>query len=257
MSVSSSMSALGRPDAGWFLSLYPDAGEAGGSFVSSSRPTRSGWVPGTPAVDPARSRQEAARRAQSKVRRYCAANRLNRMGSMTYAGAGVHDPLVVRHDVGLFFRSLRSALGGRPLPYVWVPEWHKTDHGLHLHFAVGQYVNYRLIRSTWGHGFINIKRLSDLPVGSTTLHEARNAAGYLSKYISKSFDADDSSRAARLHRYDVAQGFQPKVRRLRGRWSGEVLAAANTVMGAQPVISWSSAEAEDWQGPPAVWFAWD
>jgi hypothetical protein len=115
---------------------------------------------------------------------------LNKLGSLTYSGSGVHDPAVVRRDVAVFFRSLRSALGG-----------------LHLHFALGRYVNYKLIRSTWGHGFINIKRLSDLPVGSTSLQEARKAAGYLSKYVTKSFDSDASSRAGRLHRYDVAQGF--------------------------------------------------
>jgi hypothetical protein len=230
---SSSISALARPDAGWSLSLYPDAGEAGGAFVPSYRPARS-WVPGTPAADPARARAEAARRARGKVRRYCAANRLNRFGTLTYAGSGVHDPGQVRQDVAVFFRSLRSALGGRPLPYVWVPEWHKTDHGLHLHFALGQYVNYRLVRSTWGHGFVHIKRLSDLPVGSTSLHEARKAAGYLSKYVSKSFDADEASRSRRLHRYDVAQGFQPKAMRFRGRWSGEVLASVVAVMGNQP-----------------------
>jgi hypothetical protein len=139
---------------------------------------------------------------------------------------------------------------------VWVPEWHKSDHGLHLHFALGRYVNYKLIRSTWGHGFINIKRLSDLPVGSTSLQEARKAAGYLSKYVTKSFDSDASSRAGRLHRYDVAQGFQPPVQRLRGRHSGQVLSAAVHVMGARPTHEWSSAENVNWQGPPAVWFAW-
>lgn len=251
-----SIASLARPDAGWSLSLYPDAGEAGGSFVPSYRPRRT-WVPGTPAADPERSRAEAARRARAKVRRYCAANRLNKLGTLTYAGSGVHDPVQARRDVAVFFRSLRAALGGRPMPYVWVPEWHKTDHGLHMHFALGQYVHYRLIRSTWGHGFIHIKRLSDLPVGSTSLHEARKTAGYLSKYVSKSFDADAPSRALRLQRYGVAEGFQPKVLRFQGRWSGEVLASANAVMGREPAQSWSSAEAEDWQGPPAVWFAWD
>ena len=33
------------------------------------------------------------------------------------------------------WRSLRSALGGAALPYLWVPEWHKSGHGLHAHFA--------------------------------------------------------------------------------------------------------------------------
>jgi hypothetical protein len=251
-----SVAALARPDAGWSLSLYPSAGEAGGSFVPSYRPSRT-YVPGAPAADPARARAEAARRARGKVRRYCAANRLNRFGTLTYAGSGVHDPAQARQDVAVFFRSLRSALGGRPLPYVWVPEWHKTDHGLHLHFALGRYVHYGLIRSTWSHGHIHVKRLSDVPVGATSLHEARKAAGYLSKYVSKSFDADGPSRERRLHRYDVAQGFQPPVMRFRGRWSGQVLGSAVEVMGAAPTQSWSSDDSEGWQGPPAVWFAWD
>ncbi|WP_460839099.1 rolling circle replication-associated protein [Nocardioides marmoraquaticus] len=252
---SSHLSSITRPDAGWALNLYPSAGEAGGSFVSSYRPSRS-WVPGTPAADPARARAEAGRRARGKVRRYCAANRLTRFGTLTYAGSGKHDPVEVRADVARFFRSLRSSLDGRTLPYVWVPEWHKTDHGLHLHFALGQYVNYRLIRSTWGHGFISIKRHTDLAVGSGPLQESRKAANYLSKYISKSFDNDAPSRALQLHRYDLAQGFQPRPVRLEGRSSEQLLGEASELMSGKPTRLWSSRDVEGWQGPPAVWAAW-
>lgn len=236
--------------AGWSLSLYPAAGEAGGSFQSSRRAPVV-LVPGAPAKDPGRARAEAARRARAKVRRYCAANRLDKLGTLTYRGEGCHDPRLVRAHVGEFFRELRAALGGRPLPYVWVPEWHKT-HGLHLHFAVGQFIHRSLIASTWGRGFIKIKRLSDLPVGATSWDEARRAAGYLSKYVSKTFEADLGG----LHRYEVAQGFQPRRVRLTGRSAHDVLAQAVEVMGARPEKSWSSDEVEDWQGPPAVWFAW-
>jgi hypothetical protein len=244
------------PRCGWSLSLYPSAGEAGGSFTYSLRPRRS-YAPGGSAADPERARAEAARRARAKVRRYCAAHRLNRLGTLTYRGAGCHDPAQLRIDVAAFFRSLRSTLGGVAFPYVWVPEWHTTDHGLHVHFAVGQYTRRQMIDRAWGHGFVHIKRLGDMAVGSTTLHEARRAAGYLSKYVSKSFDGDPA-REARLglHRYEVAQGFQPPVRRLRGRSSAAVLAEAVQIMGAEPSSYWSSAEVEDWQGPPAVWAAW-
>lgn len=244
-----------RPAAGWSLSLYPSAGEAGGSFVYSLRAPRS-YAPGASAADPERARSEAARRARAKVRRYCAANRLNKMGTLTYAGSGEHDPVQVRADVAAFFRSLRSVLGGRPFPYVWVPEWHKTDHGLHLHYAMGKYVPYRLLRSTWGHGNIWIRRHSGMPVGSTSLQEARKAAGYLSKYVTKAFAADAASRASGLHRYDVAQGFQPAVTRLQGVTAEAVLRDAVAVMGGAPSTGWSSADKVDWQGPPAVWFAW-
>lgn len=252
-----SESVLIRPDAGWSLSLYPSAGEAGGAFTPSYRPVRM-WVPGMPAADPVRSQAEAARRARAKVRRYCTAHRLNRLGTLTYAGAGCHDPAQVRADVAVFFQALRTVLGGKPLPYVWVPEWHKSGHGLHVHFAVGQFINRAKIEAAWGHGFVHIKRLSDLPVGSTSLHEARRAAGYLSKYVTKAFADTEAERALGLHRYEVGQGFQPPVVRLTGVSSEDVLNQAIERMGGVlPSISWSSAAVEDWQGPPAVWFAWD
>lgn len=239
------------PSASWWLSLCASAGEAGGSFQSSRR-VPVVYVPGVPARDPERAKAEAARRARGKVRRYCAGNRLNRLGTLTYRGTGCHSPALLRADVAAFFRALRDALGGEPLPYLWVSEWHKTGHGLHVHFAVGQFIRRSLIEAAWPHGFVHIKRLSDLPVGSTSWHEARRAAGYLSKYVTKTFDVDLGG----LHRYEVAQGFQPPLRRLVGRSADEVLDEACAITGAAPERSWSSAAVEDWKGPPAVWFAW-
>lgn len=152
---------------------------------------------------------------------------------------------------------MRGLLGGEAFPYVWVPEWHKSGHGLHLHFAVGRFIRRGAVEQAWGRGFVHIKLLSDLPVGSTTWQEARRAAGYLSKYASKTFTEDEASRGAGLHRYEVAQGFQPPVTRLRGRSSVEVLTAAIEVMRSHPSTWWSGDDNDDWQGPPAVWFAWD
>ncbi len=186
---------------GWYLSLYARAAEGGGSF-RYSRPCRSAGGPS----NPDRAAAEAARKARAQVRRYCAANRLNRLGTLTYAGAGCRDPKELRGHVGGFFRAMRGELGGEPLPYVWTPEWHQT-HGLHVHFAVGRYVPKSLIRSAWGRGFVHVKLLGDLPVGSTKVDEARQAARYLSKYVGKAFD---ERRVPGLHRYDVAQGFQPE-----------------------------------------------
>jgi hypothetical protein len=160
--------------------------------------------------------------------------------------------------VARFFRLLRAALGGRAFPYVWVPEWHSSGHGLHVHFAVGQFIARSKIETAWGHGFVHIKRLSDLPVGSTSLHEARRAAGYLSKYVTKTFAAGAAERLAGMHRYEVAQGFQPPVVRLVGVSADDVLCqAVEQMAGVMPAISWSSGDVNDWQGPPAVWFAWD
>ncbi|WP_407341382.1 hypothetical protein [Pengzhenrongella phosphoraccumulans] len=241
--------------ARWVLSLYPKAGEGGGCFVSSRPPTRPAYVARGSAKDPERAAEEAGRRARGRLRRYAAANRLNKLGTLTYAGTGCHDPRQVRADVGEFFRALREGLGGAPLPYVWVPEWHKTDHGLHAHFAVARYVPKTLIRQAWGRGFVHIKLLGDLPVGSGPLAEARLAARYLSKYVTKTF-TDDNARIPGLHRYDLAQGFQPPVLRLRGRSSDDVLGQASQLFGMAPAYQWNSTDTEGWSGPPAIWAQW-
>src|SRR5664280_3903964 len=98
--------------SGWYLSLYPQAGEGGGSF-QYSRPCKPAGGP----PDPERSAIEAARQDRTKARRYCAANRLNRLGTLTYRGAGCHDPRQLRADVADFFRRLRAGVDTGPLPY--------------------------------------------------------------------------------------------------------------------------------------------
>ena len=167
--------ANGELRPGWALTLYEQAREAGGMFRSSlARPKPKKPTPGVggggdgegavvvqPALDPVRSAEEAARRARSKCRRYCAANRLNRLGTLTYAGAGCHDPLALRADVAVFFRELRELLGGNAFAYLWTAEWHPGGHGLHVHFAVGRYIKRSLIDQAWGHGFPHIKLLGD------------------------------------------------------------------------------------------------
>jgi hypothetical protein len=214
------------------------------------------WVPAGAGGDPDRARAESARRARSKLRRYAAANRLNRLATLTYGPPRCTDPKLVRAHVGSFFRQLRQGLGGDPLPYVWVPELHKDGVHFHVHFAVGRYVPRRIIESAWGRGFVHIKLLGDLPVGSGPLAEARRAAGYLSKYVSKTF-CDPALRVAGMHRYECGQGFQPDATRLAGRTADDVLGQASQLLSAQPARQWSSSEVEDWQGPPAIWAQWN
>jgi hypothetical protein len=237
---------------GWALSVCVAAREAGGSFRSTLQPRREGQIVG-PAADPVRAAEEAARRARSKVRKYCAANRLNRLGTLTYRGVGCHDPLAARRDVAAFFRSMRALLGGRPLAYVWVPEWHPGGHGLHVHFAVGRYIRRSVIEAAWPYGFVHIKLLGDLPVGSGAVAEARVAAGYLSGYVGKAFHA---ARIPGLHRYEVAEGFQPKITVVWGDSRHEAIDNACALMGAEPSVFWSSDQVETWQGPPALWMQW-
>ncbi len=232
---------------GWGFVLYPDAAEGGGSFRSAVSPSPSGR-----SLDPIDSREDAARRARGKVRRYCAANRLNRLGTLTYRGEGNHDPTALREDVAGFFRRLRGSVGER-FPYLWVPEWHTSGHGLHVHFAVGRYVRHGAIESAWGHGFVHIKLLGDLPTGSGPLGEARLASRYLSKYVGKDLGQGE---AAGLHRYEVAQGFQPRSISLDAPTVDAVLGWAESVMDGPPAYLWRSRDQDRWEGPPAVWASW-
>ena len=242
---------------GWGLNLYVDAGEAGGRFYAGSDVDR---IPGgeTDSLeeppDPGRSEEEAARRARGMVRRFCTANRLNRLVTLTYSGEGCHDPKALRVDVAEFIRELRRLLGGEPFPYLWVAEWHKTGHGLHVHLAVGRYVPRRLIEEAWGRGFVHIKLIGDLPVGSGTLEEARKAGRYLGKYAGKDFG---HGRVAGLHRYEVAQGFQPRSELVLAPRLQEAVERASERMGKEPSYRWSSSDVEGWDGPPAAWFSWD
>ena len=120
---------LNENRSGWSLNFFQEAGEASGSF-HSSHPRAPILSRGT-GTEKARSQEEASRRARGQIRRYCAHNRLNRLGTLTFKGEGWHDPLLMRTDLSVFFVELRKSQGS-DLPYLWVPEWHTTNHGLHL-----------------------------------------------------------------------------------------------------------------------------
>jgi hypothetical protein len=243
---------LARPiRAEWVLTLYPTAGEAAGTFQALSRPRRCP-TPG-PALDPERAATEAARRARTMVRRYVAANRLDRLGTLTYRGEGCHDERALRRNVRHFFKRLRVDLDIGAFAYLWVPEWHKTAHGLHAHFAIGMYVPQKRIEDAWGRGFVHIKRLGRGARGGS-LEAARRSAGYLSKYVAKAFD---TAREHRLHRYDRAQGFSPAHERIAGSSRSDVIEQASDRMGGPPSRVWDSRDERTWAGPLAVWAGWD
>ncbi|MGA8723536.1 MAG: hypothetical protein WB565_00705 [Acidimicrobiales bacterium] len=159
----------------------------------------------------------------------------------------------VRNDLASFFRCLREQLGGRAIPYVWVVEWHKTDHGLHAHFAVDRYVKRSFIERSWPHGFVHIQLIGDLPVGSGVIGESRRTAAYLAKYISKAFD---DRRIPGLHRYEVAQGFQPRREIFEAALMEDVVAMASDRMGARPSEVTTSETWANWTGPTAVAARW-
>ena len=68
---------------GWYLGTYPGAREASGVFRGAAR-NGTGWAKTDEEDDDGeRSRLIAASRARVAMRRYCAANRLNRLGTLT------------------------------------------------------------------------------------------------------------------------------------------------------------------------------
>ena len=235
----------------WRLNLYKAASEAGGAFIQAQRSQSQYRGIRGEAADPERAAAMSARRAGTRLRRYVVANRLNRLGTLTYAQSCT-DERQVRKDVGIFFRRLKSHVGV-PFPYVWVPEWHR-DHGLHLHFAVGRYVPRASIENAWGRGFVHIKLLGRVPIGQGTLGEARGAAKYLGKYMRKGFELEHEFN---LRRFDAARGFAPKAEVILGRSAEEVLIEASDRMGARPNYVWRSIDQEGWIGPNAVWLSWD
>ncbi len=231
------------------LSVYPDAAEAGGCFVSGAGPGSGGDGGVGRYVESVEEKNDG--RARGKIRRYGAANRLNRLGTLTYRGQGCHDPFVVRDHLAEFFRDLRQAVGGKRFPYLWTDELHPGGHGLHAHFTVGRFIPRKALERSWPHGFVHIKLIGDLPTGSGALEESRRAAYYLAKYAGKHAEG----RPGGLHRYEVGQGFQPRKIRLTRRSEVEVIAAAAELMGSAPKV-WRSSEKKDWAGPPALRLTW-
>jgi hypothetical protein len=236
--------------SGWHLRLYQEAAEASGAF----RYARRQRAPSVgPAENPERSRAEAARRAHGRVRRYCAANGLNRLGTLTYAGNGCHDPAQVREDVGRFIRVLRREVGNGSFPYIWTTEWHKSGHGLHVHFAVGRFIQWRMIQEVWGHGFVWIALPGSARARAGVLAESRGTARYLAKYIGKDFAESDPG----LHRYDVAQGFAPRAHDLTDKTLEGVIGQATAVIGSRAEYVSTSDAWENWFGPRAVFLSWN
>ncbi|MPY93402.1 MAG: hypothetical protein GEV08_10135 [Acidimicrobiia bacterium] len=108
-----------------------------------------------------------------------------------------------------------------------------------------------LVESAWPHGFVHIKLLGNLPAGSDVVEESRVASRYLAKYVGKSLGPTGG-----LHRYEVAQGFEPVKVRLFGRSPEAALDAACELFGRPYRHVWRSSDEREWSGPPALWAAW-
>jgi hypothetical protein len=83
----------------------------------------------------------------------------------------------------------------------------------------------------------------------------RLGAVYGCKYAAK--DWSEEVLAGGAHRYEVAQGFQPKKRTYDAATIGEAVGIATSFFGARyPDAVWGSDEVEDWPGPPTWCLTW-
>lgn len=230
----------------------------------------------------ARCRSEAARRARTRVRRYCKANGLDRLLTLTFrcrrCGPGgscscstpdrpnLSERAVVVEFLGAMVRALREAGGEdwQSFPYVWVIEEHKNGY-LHAHVAFGRKVALRCRRCDprdvgkgmhqrdvggpclaccWGQGFVNAKRMK-----SRKRSGSGQVATYVAKYVGKGVECAGKGQKS----YDVARGYQPSCD--EGEFIGTDDEAIHAVIadffgGRTPAFVWSSATEPGWEGPP-------
>jgi hypothetical protein len=237
--------------AGWSVSAFPECGEAVISFAASYQAPEYGGAGGY--GDPDANRLRAERRARKMVRRYCVANGIDRLVTLTFRSPFCTDAKELIEHRKRFIRRLRCSLGHR-FPYVWVPELHKDGVKLHAHMGINRFVKKDQMAEVWGHGFVDLRKIR-VRGSKNELDHRRRAAGYLSKYIGKAFDHPGTFGC---HRYEVGQGFQPQRVQRTFATEDEARAWASTVMGgATPSYVWRSTDVEDWQGPPVSVAYWD
>ncbi len=230
-------------DGKCFAHVYPKAGEAVviGATARRVDVDRSRKLDGC--LDPERTKAEAVRRARTTVRRYCTEHGLRYMWTLTYRGSGEHDLARVRRHIEKLIAAVVGARGER-FPYLWVPELHKTDHGIHVHMAVPFYFDQARLAKLWGRGHVWCSLMGRK--GSCGFAQASAAARYVSKYVGKAFEIAEFGR----HRYERAQGFPITSYRVRRYDMADGREYAEHVFRCAPSFVWSSTDEEDWSGPP-------
>lgn len=202
------------------------------------------------------------------IRRWCVQNKVDRgLTLTTRPEAHVYD---MREAWGLI-DTLRRGLREHGQDCVLlVPE--RCENGqIHFHGAIPGWLDQKLLERLWGHGFVWIKK-PKVPKGTPARQRSRVLAGYLSKYLGKSFGegspADGPAGGAdggavpkgspvgfNGKRYSTSRG--TAVRKVNRQCSSirNAYDAACDVLDVQSLVMvWTSAEADDWTGPPtSLW----
>ena len=243
----------------WGVTVWPEAGEAVIYYKPIAAPGRTA----SPDLDPDEraeiNHQRATRRARSEARRYLVANRLRYMWVLTFANGlqGPEGRAACMKEVARFASDLRGEVGG--LAYWYSPELHPGGHGWHVNFFVAGRIPHGLVERLWGKGFVFVKDwVKDSRVqeqGLRLVDAIRLGAEYGCKYASKDWSAEMLAGGA--HRYEVAEGYRPKVLKVLVPRLRTAFTMAERYFGDRPADHlWMSAEADDWCGPPVWCLSW-
>ena len=91
-------------------------------------------------------------------------------------------------------------------------------------------------RGRLGRGIVDIRRVTVRRAGDATNEAAKTTARYLAKYVGKSTDSEKA--VAGNHRYEVAQGFQPRSVQFFDRSPEAVIERASAEMLGRPTYVW-------------------
>lgn len=189
-----------------------------------------------------RAAQAGASRAAAKVRRYCMANNLDRMLTLTYASEP-HDWEEAWMHIEAFRRLVYRHFDQR-IPMVIVPEIGSKNGRKHFHVALGRYIPKETAKRLWGRGFVDIRRFRiDKEAGEG--EKAKAVAGYLTAYVKKGFtEGHDFGKS----RYTVTHGFTPKPSAEGFTHLDE--AEERVASLGEGFDEWRSSDVRGWQGPP-------
>lgn len=191
------------------------------------------------------TRARSGRRARSRLRRYAAANHLDRLVVLTYR-EGTSDLKRVKRDVRLFIKRKLRPMVGPDMPYAVTWELHKSGNW-HVNILLNSYVRHKRLERAWGRGFVWITKFKSRTGGKDA---AREAARYVAKYAGKDVEGMPGS----VHRYEVAEGFQPAAVRLYGASLADLFSQAEEQ--DLPAYMWRSSSLDDWRGPPVAFASW-
>ena len=129
---------------------------------------------------------ESARRARTKVRRYCVRNGCDRLGTLTYAPEHLPESWQdVWKDIERFRRRLSKALGVAPAMVATIERGEQNGR-LHVHVALDRFIPEHVVQEAWGLGYVSLRKLK--VAGKGRRERCRRAAAYISKYVTKGYE---------------------------------------------------------------------